>query len=103
MLKTVRVSISTKEDNSTPEHQRVRIGILLNGSQDNFNHVRKVLTRNYFFHENEQIVNFDDAIDYDELNNQKTKSHFLSGSSKDSLKVTVVMTPLNDFSSLDVS
>ena len=81
----------------------MRIGILLNGCQDNFEHVRKVLTRNYFFHENEQIVNFDDAIDYDELNNLKVKSNFLSGGGKDSLRVTVVITPLNDFSSLDVS
>ena len=93
VLKTVRVSVSTRSE----ENQRVRIGLLLIGSQDNFEHVRSVATRNYFFSEDDQIVNFDDILDYDELNDLKEKSPFLSG---DSLKLLIVIAPLSKFSSL---
>ena len=67
------------------------------GSQDNFEHVRSVSTRNYFFSEDDQIVNFDDILDYDELNDLKEKSPFISG---DSLKLLIVIAPLSKFSSL---
>ena len=93
VLKTVRVSVSTR----LQEDQRVRIGLLLIGNQDNFEHIRRVATRNYFFSEDDQIVNFDDIIDYDELNNLKDKSPFLSG---DSFKLLIVIAPLSKFSSL---
>ena len=59
--------------------------------------IRSVSTRNYFFSENDQIVNFDDILDYDELNNLKEKSPFLSC---DSLKLLIVIAPLSRFSSL---
>ena len=93
VLKTVRISVSTR----LQETQRVRIGLLLIGNQDNFEHIRSVATRNYFFSEDDQIVNFDDILDFDELNNLKEKSPFLSG---DSLKLLVVIAPLSKFSSL---
>lgn len=99
VLRTVRISVSTRDSSE----QRVRIGILLVGSQDGFEHVRKVMTRNFFFSGDDQIVNFDDIIDFDELNDAKQKSNFLSGSDKDSLKVHVVVTPLNNYSSLEVA
>ena len=67
------------------------------GNQDNFEHIRSVSTRNYFFFDEDQIVNFDDILDYDELNNIKEKSPFLSG---DSFKLLIVIAPLSKFSSL---
>merc|ERR1712136_456137 len=88
VLKTVRVSVSTRSQ----ESQRVRIGLLMIGNQDNFEHVRSVATRNYFFSEDDQIVNFDDILDYDELNDLKEKSPFISG---DSLKLLIVIAPLS--------
>ena len=92
-MKTVRISVSTR----LQETQRVRIGLLLIGNQDNFEHIRSVATRNYFFSEDDQIINFDDILDFDELNNLKEKSPFLS---EDSLKLLVVIAPLSKFSSL---
>ena len=101
VLKTVRVSVSTKRDNE----QRVRVGVLITGWQDGFEHIRKVHTRNYFFGQEEQVVNFDDIVEYDDLNgvpNMRTnKSHFLSD--EGAFRVTVVITPLSEYSSLESS
>ena len=47
-----------------------------------------------------QIVNFDDVIDFDEINGLMQRSHFLSGPNKTSLKVFIVITPLSKFSTL---
>lgn len=96
ILKTVRVAVNTKEKWT----QRVQIGILLVGDQDDFEHVRLVKTRNYIFSSEDQIINFDDLVDYDELNDTKHRSHFLTGPNKDSFKVFIVITPLSDLSLL---
>ncbi len=97
VLKTVRVSISTHGE----EEQRVHIGILLMGEQDGFEHVRKVITRNYFFCGDDQILNFDNVLDFDDLRCFKPKSNFLCGPNKDCLKIVIVITPLTKFSSLE--
>lgn len=101
VLKTVRVAISSRDSKET--ELKVKIGVLLHGEQDGFAHVRKVLTRNYIFCQQEPVLNFDDVLDYDELHNAKQKSLFLSGFNKDSLKVSVVVTPINNLSSLEVT
>ncbi|XP_059094628.1 BTB/POZ domain-containing protein 17-like [Tigriopus californicus] len=97
VLKTVRVSIWTRNE----EEQRVKIGILLIGEQDGFQHVRRVISRNFVFSANNQIVNFDDILDFDELNDLKNRSHFLCGSKRNALRVMYVITPLSPLSSLD--
>lgn len=99
VLRTVRAAVSTKNEF---QEKRVKIGVLVMGEQDNFSHVRHVRTANYIFSENDQIVNFDDLLSFDELNDLKVKSNFLSGVNKDSLKIHVTITPLLKSSSLSI-
>ena len=66
VLRTVRVSVASNEQNwpfQRAQHEngeyvrmsRVRIGILVRGSQGGFEHVRRVTARNYIFTENDQV------------------------------------------------
>ena len=100
VLRTVRVSVTTKEPT---ENLRVKIGILVVGHQDNFEHIRCVKTRNYVFGVGDEIVNFDDIVDHDDLINDKPKSNFFSGENKTSFKILVTITPLSKLSSLCVN
>ena len=101
VLKTVRVSITNKK---VEEDIFVKIGILIIGDQDNFEHIRCVKSRNYIFTTQDQIVNFDDLVDYDELIAMLPRSHFLSGETKESFKILVTITPLTkNHSSLEVT
>jgi len=99
VLRTVRASVSTKNEF---QEKRVKIGVLVIGEQDSFTHIRHVRTANYIFSENDQIVNFDDLLSFDEINDQKVKSNFLSGVNKDSLKIHVTITPLHKSASLSI-
>merc|ERR1719495_737350 len=82
VLKTVRVSVSTHSE----EEARVRIGLLIHGVQDGFEHIRQSVCRNYIFSKSDQIVHFDDMVDYEDLNNLITKSNFLTGPTRNSFK-----------------
>ena len=55
VLRTVRVSVASNEQ-ERHGGSRVRIGILVCGSQEGFEHVRRVTTRNYIFTENDQVI-----------------------------------------------
>ena len=66
------------------------------GEQEEYLHIRHVRTANYIFSENDQILNFDDLLSFDELNDIKVKSSYLSGINKDSLKIHVTITPLHN-------
>jgi len=99
VLRTVRASVSTKHEF---EEKRVKIGVLVVGQQEGFVHIRHVRTANYIFSQNDQIVNFDDLLSFDELNDQKVRSNFLSGVNRESLKIHVTITPLNRASSLSI-
>jgi len=99
VLRTVRASVSTKNEF---DEKRVKIGVLVVGEQDGFNHIRHVRTANYIFSENDQIVNFDDLLSFDELNDQKVRSNFLSGINRESLAIHVTITPLDKESSLSI-
>ena len=114
ILRTVRVSVTTRvtddsvtdvDFNKSSDHEqlKVKIGILVAGTQDNFEHIQCVRTRNYVFDINDEIVNFDDLVDHDDLINDKPKSNFLSGEDKNSFKILVTITPLSKLSSLCVS
>jgi len=99
VLRTVRASVSTKHEF---DDKRVKIGVLCVGEQDGYTHIRHVRTANYIFSKDDQIVNFDELLSFDELNDQKVKSNFLSGVSKESLKIHVTITPLHKSSSLSI-
>lgn len=101
VLRTVRVSITMKEAMSII---RVKIGILVMGIDlQGFEHIRCVKTRNYFFSADDQVVNFDDIIDHDDLVTRKPRSHFLSGDDRESFKILVTITPLAHNSCLSVT
>jgi len=99
VLRTVRASVSTKHEF---DEKRVKIGVLCVGEQDGYSHIRHVRTANYIFSKDDQIVSFDDLLSFDELNDQKVKSNFLSGVNKESLKIHVTITPLHKSSSLSI-
>jgi len=99
VLRTVRASVSTKHEF---DDKRVKIGVLCVGEQDGYTHIRHVRTANYIFSKDDQIVNFDELLSFDELNDQKVKSNFLSGVSKESLKIHVTITPLHKSFSLSI-
>lgn len=103
VLKTVRVSVAARGDlgRDGADEQRVRIGVLVVGQADGYEHIRKVVTRNYFFSATDQIVNFDELVDYDELNNYRQRSAYLTGPKRQSFSIHVVITPLTKRSSLE--
>ena len=82
---------------------RVKIGILIVGNQDNFEHIRCVRSRNFIFSHDSEIVNFDDIVDYEELITTKPKSQYLSGENRESFQIIVSITPLSRVSSLSVT
>ena len=84
------------------EEKRVKIGVLVAGEQEEYLNIRHVRTANCIFSENDQILNFDDLLSFDELNDIKVKSNYLSGINKDSLKIHVTITPLHKNSSLSI-
>ena len=98
VLRTVRVSVSTKEESE----RRVKIGVLVVGDQEGFEHIRHVRSTNYIFSENDQIVNLDQLLSFDELNDMKQRSNFLSGVNKESFKIHITITPLHKNSSLSI-
>lgn len=98
VLRTVRVSISTKEE----VERRVKIGVLVVGNQENFEHIRYARTTNYIFSENDQVLNLDDMLDFEELNNMKKQSNYLSGLNKETFQILVTITPLHKNSSLSI-
>jgi len=118
IVKTVRVSVKTKLScNETCHEQchlnylaqsclneiRVKIGILIVGNQDNFEHVRCVRSRNFIFSHESEIVNFDEIVDFEELLTLKPKSQYLSGENRESFKIIVSITPMSKYSSLSVT
>jgi hypothetical protein len=98
-FRTVRVSISTKEEF---EEKRVKIGVLVAGEQEGYTHIRHVRTANYIFSAHDQILNFDELLSFDELNDIKLRSPYLSGVSQETLKILVTITPLHRSSSLAI-
>lgn len=66
ILKTVRLSVVCRSEGN--EDVRVHIGILIAGSQDGVEHVRKVVNKNHIFSERDRVLNIDDLLPYGDLN-----------------------------------
>ena len=96
VLTTVRASVSMKECTE----KRVKIGILINANENGYEHIGHARTANYIFSKDDQIVNFDNLLEFGALNDRKFKSKFLSGPNRDSLKIYVTITPLHKLGSL---
>uniref|UniRef100_T1J0N0 BTB domain-containing protein n=1 Tax=Strigamia maritima TaxID=126957 RepID=T1J0N0_STRMM len=91
ILRTVRLSVMSK-DNDTA---RVNVGILISGMQDGVEHVKTVVQKRFVFTESEQMLNIDNLIPFDELNDIRNKSPYLVGAFCNTLKLQIVITPMN--------
>ncbi|XP_014225379.1 BTB/POZ domain-containing protein 17 [Trichogramma pretiosum] len=105
VIRTVRLSLTCKEP---PEDKnvdlRVKIGILIYGTQDGVEHIACVKEVIHRFNQNERVLNLDDILPFGELNpsqdskdKDKTFSKFLVGINKDVFKLHIVVTPLNPY------
>uniref|UniRef100_A0A2R5L5M6 Putative transport and golgi organization 10 n=2 Tax=Ornithodoros turicata TaxID=34597 RepID=A0A2R5L5M6_9ACAR len=91
--KTVRLSLTSKD---VHESAHVAVGVLVSGKQDDVEHVRAVVRREYTFTEEDRMLNINDLVPYSELNDAPGgSSPFLVGPQADVLKLHVVITPLD--------
>jgi len=108
VLSTVRLSITCRD--VVKDFFRVKIGILILGQQDGVEHVISVIEKNHIFSQEDNVLNLDDIVSFQELNKllingdgpQKT-SPYLVGPNKDVLKIHVVIAPLSEVSSIEPS
>ncbi|GLG97737.1 Uncharacterized protein GBIM_04433 [Gryllus bimaculatus] len=100
VLRTVRLSVMCK-DPLPPPDMRVEVGILIRGVQDGVEHVMTVIRRCHCFSQEDKILNFDDLLEFDELNHltgNNSISPYLVGKHRDVLKVHIVIAPLSKLS-----
>lgn len=103
VVTTVRLSVTAVR----PREDRVRIGILVYGRQDDdpeIEYVKQTITRNFTFTRDEPVLHINDLIPYASLNipaedavNSNKKSDFLIGPHHDTFKLHIIITPLNDY------
>ncbi|KAK6617539.1 hypothetical protein RUM44_005127 [Polyplax serrata] len=99
VLRTVRLSITCKDPPPPPADIRVKIGIVIYGTQNDIEHIMFVYERNHHFSETERVLNLDDLLSFEQLNpfmKSGTPSEFLVGPNRDALKIHIVIEPLND-------
>lgn len=100
VLRTVRLSVMCK-DPLPPRDMRVEVGILIRGIQDGVEHVMTVMRRCHHFSQDDKILNFDNLLEFDELNHvvgNTSVSPYLVGKHRDVLKVHIVIAPLSNLS-----
>lgn len=110
VLRTVRVSVTCKDPPNKGEDLRVKVGILITGTQDGVEHVMAVFQRNHHFSLKDKVLNLDDILAFDELNDTllntsgkpRPPSPYLVGPNRDLLKLHIVIAPLSDVSSIDL-
>lgn len=106
---SVRLSLTCRE---LKEDIKVRVGILLYGTQGGAEHIMQVIQRIHRFNSEDRVLVVDDLIPFEELNPQAgdkfsclmepdrkfTKSLYLIGSKRDQLKINIIITPVvNNF------
>lgn len=85
---TVRLKLEAK----TPEKRSVRVAVLVTGVQDNVEYVKKVVQRQCTFDKQTTMYNFNDIVPFEELN--ALHSSYLSGSDRNSFKITIIVKPV---------
>ena len=105
VVRSVRLSLTCKEppENSDTD-MRVKIGILIHGIQDGVEHIARVKEVIHRFNKNEQVLNLDDVLPFEELNPQQDLinsevpvSKYLVGPNKDILKLHIIISPINPY------
>ncbi|XP_014209003.1 BTB/POZ domain-containing protein 17 [Copidosoma floridanum] len=106
VIRSVRLSLTCKEpptDNGSG--MGVKIGVLIYGIQDDVEHIVTVKEVVHRFDLNHRVLNLDNIIPFEDLNLKKdsintssaTTSKYLVGPNKDTLKLHVIISPLNPF------
>lgn len=73
----------------------LQIAVLVHGIQNNVSHIKNSHTRVSFFSQisENRAINFDNILPYEELSTDR--SDFLIGPNRDSVKIDVVIVPMN--------
>ncbi|KAI5727521.1 hypothetical protein M8J77_003304 [Diaphorina citri] len=106
--KTVRVSITCKDPPPEDfEDLRVKFGILVYGAQNGVEYVKTVQVKTLRFNDKDRVFNFDDLLNYEELNPVRKSSangaqlprsaHLCSNV----LKLNIIIIPLSAYSVTD--
>lgn len=66
VIPSVRVSVACTQE--TDECIRVKIGLLVAGTQDGIEHVTRVVQKVFYFHRDNHHLNIDSIIPFEELN-----------------------------------
>lgn len=64
VLRTVRLAVTAKD----VDHARVRVAVLIFAAQDGVEYVLRVVSTNYIFSADDNLLNLDDILPFDSLN-----------------------------------
>lgn len=66
--------------------------MLVSGIQNSVTHIKSLHTRTNYFSRENRVINIDNLIPYDELSTDR--SLFLIGSNRDTVRIHVIITPM---------
>ncbi|KAK4302317.1 hypothetical protein Pmani_025583 [Petrolisthes manimaculis] len=91
VLRTVRLAVTAKD----VDHARVRVAVLIFAAQEGVEYVLSVVSTNYIFSADDNLLNLDDILPFDSLNDPPERKRYLQEPC-DSLKIHIVISPLSD-------
>ncbi|XP_050738861.1 uncharacterized protein LOC127009649 [Eriocheir sinensis] len=91
VLRTVRLAVTAKD----VEYARVRVAVLVFAVQEGIEYIVNVVSTNYIFSTDDNLLNLDDILPFDNLNNPPERKRYLQEPC-DSLKIHIVISPLSD-------
>ncbi|XP_063877167.1 BTB/POZ domain-containing protein 17-like [Scylla paramamosain] len=91
VLRTVRLAVTAKD----VEYARVRVAVLVFAMQEGIEYIVNVVSTNYIFSADDNLLNLDDILPFDNLNDPPERKRYLQEPC-DSLKIHIVISPLSD-------
>ncbi|XP_058064183.1 BTB/POZ domain-containing protein 17 [Anopheles bellator] len=100
IIRTVRLRITNQEP--TNEERRYMIGVLIAGIQNDIEYVHNCRVRIAYFSSDQRVVNIDNLVPFDDLQlcGVHTPSLYMVGERRDTLKIHVIIVPLNQHSNV---
>ncbi|XP_053678799.1 BTB/POZ domain-containing protein 17 [Anopheles nili] len=99
IIRTVRLRVTTQATMRC--ESRYMIGVLICGMMNDEEYVHNSLVRMAYFSNDQRVLNIDNLIPFDELQlGGQSLSHYLVGEHLDTIKIKVVIVPLNPFSNV---
>ncbi|XP_059486729.1 BTB/POZ domain-containing protein 17 [Neocloeon triangulifer] len=93
VLKTCRLSITCRDPETLERnHFHAKIGVLVSGMSAGIEHVANVVYKHHYFDRGNSVLHLDDVLPYEKL----LRSKFLVGEHLDTLKLRIVIQPLDD-------